>query len=158
MQEVFFVRSPSPGAVLRFLERLARRGEALPDAVWISDATGEPPWRALSGDGLEGVAPRLAQAFPPEVLWVGRTREGWQWRRFADDGTQESGTLGKKRLWQPSSPLERWGKPLGLPLARLTHPPRILDYATVAQLDQRSLLQEDTPRRYHFSLTEAKPK
>ncbi|WP_309697852.1 hypothetical protein [Armatimonas sp.] len=155
MQEAFFVRSPSPGAVLRFLERLARRGEALPDVVWISDAMGEPPWRALSGVGLERVAPRLAQAFPPEVLWVVQTRVGWQWCRFADDGTQESGTLGKKRLWQPSSPLELWGKPRGLPLARLTHPPRILDYDTVAQLDQRSLLQEDTPRRYQFSLTDS---
>ena len=158
MQEAFFVRSPSPGAVLRFLERLARRGESLPDEIWISDAPGEPPWRALFGEGLVHVAPRLAQAFPPEVFWVGQSREGWQWRRFTDQGVQEEETLGKKRFWQPSSPLESWGKPLGLPLARLRHPPRILDYETVAQLDQRSLLQEDTPRRYHFSLAEVKPK
>jgi hypothetical protein len=113
---------------------------------------GEAAWRALFGVGLEWLAPRLAQAFPPDVFYVRKTPSGWQWWRFADDETQETGTLGMKQLWQRRSPLEEWAAPLGLPVARLTLPPRSLDYETVAQLDQRSLLHEDTPRRYHFLL------
>lgn len=152
MQEAYFVRSPSPGAVLRFLERLARRGEPLPAEVTISDAVGEPLWRALQGTGLEGVIPRLALAFPPDVLQLQQTATGWQWTRWTSDGPAESGVLGKKRLWEQHAPVERWARTHGVPLTRLTRPPKRLDYETVAQLDQRSLLLEDTPRLYHFSL------
>lgn len=152
MYEAFFVRSPSPGAVLRFLERLARRGEPLPPEVTISDAVGEPLWRALQGVGLEGVLPRLALAFPPDLFQLQQTASGWQWTRWTSEGAVESGELGKKRLWEQHAPVERWARTYGLPLTRLTRPPKCLDYETVAQLDQRSLLLEDTPRLYRFPL------
>jgi hypothetical protein len=137
---------------LRFLERLALRGELPSGDVWISDAPGDPPWRALHGEGLTRLALRLALAFPPEVIEVRPTPAGWQWTRFSPQGAPETGMLGKKPLWEPRSPLELWASPLHLPLARLLKPPRVLDYETVAQLDQRSLLLEDTPRRYRFTL------
>ncbi|MBB6050059.1 hypothetical protein [Armatimonas rosea] len=152
MQEAFFVRSASPGAVLRFLERLARRGEMLPPEVLISDALGEGQWRALPVGGLAGVAARLALAFPPDVLHLQETPDGWAWTRYTSDGPSEVGTLPRKRLLEQRAPVVRWAQQQGLPLTRLTRPPHTLDYETVAQLDQRSLLLEDTPRLYRFSL------
>jgi hypothetical protein len=153
VQEAFFVRSASPGAVLRFLERLARRGELLPPEVLISDAVGDALWRALPSTGLEAVAARLALAFPPDVFQLQKNADSWHWMRYTHEGLVESGTLAHKRLWQHPAPVVLWARTQGLPLTRLTHPPKTLDYETVAQLDQRSLLHEDTPRLYRFSLT-----
>ncbi len=146
------MRSASPGAVLRFLERLARRGEPLPMELLISDAIGERLWRALPVAGLESVAPRLALAFSSDVFHLQLTPTGGIWTRYEGEGAMESGVLTKKRLWEQDSPVERWARQHGLPLTRLTRPPKTLDYETVAQLDQRSLLLEDTPRLYRFAL------
>lgn len=155
MQEVFFVRSASPGAVLRFLERLARRGAPLPPELLLSDAVGEHLWRALIASGLEQVSPRLALAFPPEVIQLREREDGWSWTRYAAEGAAELGTLGKKRFWEPRAPVELWAHAQGLPLSRLTRRPRVLDYETIAQLDQKSLLLEDTPRLYRFVLPDS---
>lgn len=150
MEEAFFVRSASPGAVLRFLERLARRGEAVPAELLLSDAVGESLWRALPVSGLEALAPRLAHAFPPEVLQLRKTPDGWQWARYDADGLTAQGALRKKHLWERVEPVALWARSEGVPLARLIHPPKVLDYTLVAQLDQRSLLIENTPRLYRF--------
>ena len=146
------MRSASPGAVLRFLERLARRDEPLPAELLISDAVGQWQWRALPVADLASVAPRLALAFSSDVFHLQEMPAGWSWTRYESEGAAESGALAKKRLWERSSPVERWARAHGLPLTRLTRPPKIIDYETVAQLDQRSLLLEDTPRLYRFSL------
>ncbi len=150
--EALFVRSASPGAVLRFLERLARRGELLPLELLISDAVGEQQWRALVVVGMETFAPRLALAFPPDTLLLKAISGGWSWTRYTSEGAAESGSLAKKRLWEPHVPVELWARQQELPLSRLTRPPKVIDYETVAQLDQRSLLLEDTPRLYRFPL------
>ncbi|MCX6367572.1 MAG: hypothetical protein NTX57_12805 [Armatimonadetes bacterium] len=152
MQEAFFVRSASPGAVLRFLERLARRDEPLPAELLISDAVGPWQWRALPVAGLASVAPRLALAFSSDVFHLQEMPAGWSWTRYESAGAAEYGALAKKRLWERSSPVERWASVHGLPLTRLTRPPKVIDYETVAQLDQRSLLLEDMPRLYRFPL------
>ena len=152
VQEAFFVRSPSPGAVLRFLERLARHGESLPPELLISDKVGEAQWRALPLAGLEVVAPRLALAFPPDVVQLREIPDGWVWTRHQGSGAMDSGVLPKKRLLERHAPVERWARQHGLPLSRLTRPPKVIDYETVAQLDQKSLLLEDTPRLYRFPL------
>jgi hypothetical protein len=140
---------------LRFFERLARRGESLPPELLLSDAVGEHSWRALIATGLERVSPRLAHAFSPEVVRLKATAEGWAWTRYTAEGAAESGILAKKRLWEPRAPVELWAQAQGLPLSRLTRRPKILDYETVAQLDQKSLLLEDTPRLYRFVLPDS---
>ena len=129
-----------------------RRGDILPNELLISDAIGEEAWRALPVAGLEKTAFRLALAFPPDVIQLQETPTGWQWVRHTGTGPEDSGVLAKKRLWERHAPVERWASQQGLPLSRLIRPPKVIDYETVAQLDQKSLLLEDTPRLYRFSL------
>lgn len=156
MQSTFFISSSSPGAVFRFLERLARHENGAPDKLILSDPVGALRWRLLrpgDSDWLLSKAPQLVVAFPPELIWL--DCQSGDWRIWNADGSEIIGQappLPRRLLLPSKSGAEGWARAQGLPLERLTKPPRVLDYETVAQLDQKSLLLEDTPRLYRFPL------
>lgn len=158
MDHALFVSSPSPGAVLRFLERLARHATTAPEEIYLSGGHPQQTWRVLVPDSdgwLLSLAPKLAAAFPPSVSWLDRV--GGRWRRWHADGTEEVGlAVGTpRRLLLPPQPGAKvWARQQGLPFDALQVSLRVLDYETVAQLDQKSLLLEDTPRLYRFPLRE----
>lgn len=166
-----FVRAASPGSVLRLAERWGRGPDA-PAALLLSDAAAPAGWRALTVPPeylawTEGLAPRLAAAFPPEVFLLARTQGRWRRGRFAAEGepevVEEDAPLparpGLFRLpWQRAvaPPEIVWARANGLPIDRVPRRGvaslRQVDYETVASLDQRSLLIEDSPRLYRFPL------
>ncbi|MBC8102123.1 MAG: hypothetical protein H7Z41_05995 [Cytophagales bacterium] len=127
---------------------------------------------------IQGTA--LSQIFPPRVtlLWRGAatpdasdTTAYWGFTVWENGSVVETaenalppvpkpGPLswlpGMKRL-APPAPDIAWALAQDLPIERvpaggLQHRVPIIDYATVAQLDQRSLLVENSPRLYRFPL------
>jgi hypothetical protein len=155
---VLFVRSASPGAVLRFLER--RKDESAPAEVLLSDGVGDRQWRTLRAplEYLGTVAAPLSLAFPQEAILIEACTTHWQvkvWRGACLESClfEEKRLLGMYRSRLTVNPLRTWAATREIPLLYLTKPPRkIIDYATVAVLDQRKLLVEDSPRLYRFPL------
>ena len=162
-----FVRSASPGAVLRFLER--RKDAEKPAELLLSEGVGEEKWRALFAPStyLEAVNPLLSYAFQETLLLLsskdGHTADIWEqgeWKHRLALG-------GGRRTWFSFSSTRRMDVDLrawlnekglgfryvGLPTRYMTKPPKnVIDYDTVAILDQRNLLVEDSPRLYRFPL------
>jgi hypothetical protein len=159
-----FVRSASPGAVLRFLER--RKGDPeRPDEILLSEAVGEKNWRALFAPPgyLEAIAGPLSTVFPDEVMIAVRDEKTLLVFTYKEGKLAETKNSleGHKSIWgrlmgfnslATLPPVWHWAKEKGLPLHYLKKPPRIIDYSTVAILDQRKLLVEDSPRLYRFPL------
>lgn len=178
---VLFLSATSPGAVLRFLERRLRPLHAAaaspPSALLLSDAVGPEQIRLLAAaeggdtaapDWLREQAAPLSGALDTRVTLLVLPRSGepaWNfvvWEGGAEiergGGTRESER--RPTLWErlpgarrPPLPEAVWARERGLPLDRLTAP--VVDYVTVAQLDQRGLLVEDRPRLYRFPLRAA---
>jgi hypothetical protein len=159
-----FVRSASPGAVLRFLERRKDDPER-PDEVLLSEAVGEKNWRALFAPlgYLQAIAGPLSVAFPDEAMIALRDektllvyiyKEG---KLAATKNSLEGREIGWKwplgfNALATLPPVWHWAREKGLPLNYLKKQPRVIDYSTVAVLDQRKLLVEDSPRLYRFPL------
>lgn len=157
-----FVRSASPGAVLRFLER--RNDPNRPAEVLLSEAVSTQQWRALFApdDYLNSVAGPLSIAFPPDVLVATRMKKtlvilAYKEGKHADIHSTES--IGGTGPWwaaltfKTPDPIYVWAKERSIPTRYIKAPPeKIIDYATVAILDQRKLLVEDSPRLYRFPL------
>lgn len=161
MPTVLFLRAPSPGALFVFVERFAPTA-ARPAIVRLSDPAPPNGWRAvdLPAALADTLAERLATAFGPEIARLDWGADGWRWARGEASGggaTPRSSAHWLTRLpgWpQSPAPWAIWAQEQGLPLARLTDPrvPEV-DYATVAGLDQRLLLEERSPRIYRFELS-----
>ncbi|MES2461848.1 MAG: hypothetical protein V4671_14785 [Armatimonadota bacterium] len=132
---------------------------------------------ALVFDWISSLGPTLSKAFPPRVTLLRRqsatstepAKWGFTvWEEGVVTETAEHSLLpearpnlmsrlpGMKRN-APRSPDIEWALARGLPIDRVPatglrrHMP-IIDYVTVAQLDQRSLLVENSPRLYRFPL------
>ncbi|MGC4043883.1 MAG: hypothetical protein QM758_08745 [Armatimonas sp.] len=159
-----FVRSASPGAVLRFLER--RDAPHKPAEVLLSEAVSTHQWRALFAPP-EYLVPLLAPlsiAFPPEALVamrldklltisMYRNGEPAYEPAFEDSIPTHSGFRLGFPAWAGPPPVFAWAKEKGIPTRYIKEPPKkIIDYSTIAVLDQRKLLVEDSPRLYRFPL------
>lgn len=160
---VLFVRAASPGSVLRLAERWGR-GDGAPETLLLSDAVAPAGWRALIVPPerlawAEGFAPRLAAAFPPDVFLLARVGARVRRGRFPAEGEAEvadeaAAPVGRwpiPRARRGPSPETAWAQERGLPLDR-ANAPRQVEYETIASLDRRSLLIEDSPRLYRFRL------
>lgn len=177
--QALFLSSLSPGAVFRFLERrLGRdpeeRGQLDALGLLLSDAVPPGAWRVLSADGagagpwMQGVGAALSEAFPPEVVLVWREPGGippepvWGFIAWAGGTETERGDTAAERPRgliarlagiTPETPPLRWARERGLPTDRipaLAQRLPIVEYATVARLDEKGLLTEETPRLYRF--------
>jgi hypothetical protein len=159
-----FVRSASPGAVLRFLERRKDDPER-PEELLLSEAVSEKNWRALFAPPgyLQAVAGPLSVAFPDEVLIALREEKTLLLFIYKEGKLSETKNSleGNNHKWwmypgfnalATLPPVWYWAKEKGLPLNYLKKQPRTIDYSTVAVLDQRKLLVEDSPRLYRFPL------
>jgi hypothetical protein len=171
---VAFLKSGSPGAVLRFLER--RRSDITPATLFLSDALSPGGWRVLPGDRdflMAQVAP-ISQAFVSGVYLLYRETTAWGWElwengeeknRFEYDLPQSPETFSQRLLTSgvalfKGRPVEEaplaWARQRGAPLARIpgivpgSRPVPIIEYQTVAGLDQRKLLVETRPCLYRF--------
>jgi hypothetical protein len=175
-----FLAVPSPGSVVRVLQRRMQAGEAYP-VLLLSDPAPPHGLRALSPAApdettralLTPLAPRLSQAFDCRVtlLWQTAPAEdseaAWGYI-LCENGTETERTefvltARRRPLLErlpgarpaPSPPVA-WAERRGLPLSRVPGATRgkipvpIVDYVTVAKLDQRGLLIEDAPRLYRF--------
>jgi hypothetical protein len=172
-----FLAVPSPGSVVRYLQRRTQAGEELP-VLLLSDAVPPHGLRALSTALPDETAPvrlsslalRLSLAFSCRVtlLYQSAAPEPVWGYAIWDNGTET------ERAEFPLPPrrrplLERlpgarptppppvvWAERRGLPLSRVPGAmrvkvaPPVVDYMTVAKLDQRGLLIEDVPRLYRF--------
>ena len=171
---VLFLPAPSPGQVIRYLERRHRRaGEVVPDGLRLSDAAGPKRVRALVGPiETRGWMASIGSLFsaalsgPVTHLWRDDAPSFWGWTIWeASEMTGHaesplSATPPQKllaRLTGSPSPEILWARQRGLPVERVTAAARkarvelpIIDYVTVARLDQKSLLVEDSPRLYRF--------
>jgi hypothetical protein len=141
---------------------------------------GRPSGDTLTSDGIVSVGPSLSEVFPPRVTLLWRhgaaSSEGANWGSTVwENGmvieTDEhslspparpsllSKLPGMQRK-APHSADVAWALARGLPIDRvpaagLRRKIPIVDYVTVAQLDQRSLLVENSPRLYRFPLNSA---
>jgi len=168
MWAVLFVASPSPGAVFRFFERRRRQDPGMPAALLLSDAVGAEAMRLLrtekdlADDWLAAQGILLSTVFPPRITLLRREAGAWQFTTWEAGAEIEQGggvfdPPARPSLLQrlpgarrPLSPEVTWAQSRALPLNRRTAP--LLDYVTVAQLDQKSLLVENRPRLYRFVL------
>lgn len=159
-----FVRSASPGAVLRFLER--RKDPEKPAEVLLSEGVGEEKWRALFAPPayLNAVVGPLSIAFPTEAMIAQRLDKELSIASYRDGKLAERKTsldfarssfrmsFGFNALATPA-PIWSWLREKGVPTQYMTKPPKnVMDYDTVGILDQRNLLVEDSPRLYRFPL------
>ena len=120
---------------------------------------------------MEATGPALANAFPPFValLWAGETARAWGYIVWpATDGAapeRGGGSVPPWPLWRrlaglgedgPAARAAAWARARGLPVDRVPglavrRPPLpVHDYMTVAGLDARGLLREDSPRLYRL--------
>ncbi len=132
---------------------------------------------APASDWVPSIAPALCEVFPPRVTLLWRHNDisfeiaKWGYTIWQDGAVLEraehtlfpdpkpsilSRLPGMKRNL-PHPPDIAWALARGLPIDRvpaagLRRNIPVIDYATVAQLDQRSLLVENTPRLYRFTL------
>jgi len=191
------VRSASPGAVIRFLERhraALERQKGInataaffahgPGLVLGEAVSGAEPWRALvalgatcdnhSGAWMENTGAALAAPFAPSVTLLFADDEWgkWGWRVWVPD---VDGTVRETERINGEPPLVppvlhrlaglaapqsatalavAWAGERGLPAARIPalvsgrKSPHLIAYETVAGLDARGLLREDSPRWY----------
>jgi hypothetical protein len=159
-----FVRSASPGAVLRFLER-RKTDDARPDELLLSEAVGKEGWRALFAPigYLNVIAEPLSVVFPEEVMIALRDEKTLLLFIYKEGKLAETKNSleGREIGWKwplgfnalaTLPPIWHWAREKGLPLSYLKKSPRVMDYSTVAILDQRNLLVEDSPRLYRFPL------
>ena len=168
-----FVPSPSPGAVVRRLQRAAR--QTIDAGSWPTTCLVSHPsrsgWRLLTSDdvdfdaALERLARILAESFPPHVRVARRGEETGDWGFLTIDaaGTvgpwdvpspaPSKGWLARLAVIKTPDPATALGLPAGTLAPSLSRLP-ILDYETIAALDRKSLLVEDTPRLYRFELGE----
>ena len=171
-----FIQSASPGAVFRFLER-RRRAEtqsgndasAGADILFLSDALSGNNWRAMPGEyaylNAQGAA--LSRAFPPVIFLLYRDGDRWGaifWEAGTETERQENvalpaATNSWKRFFgaaQKESPPAAWARERQLPLFRVpgalpsAKAAPLIEYRTIAGLDQRNLLVETGPRLYRF--------
>ena len=165
---VLFLSAASPGAVLRFFERRRRRDPDMPPALLLSDAVGAEGIRLLTAETdevfgwLSAQGRPLSAAFPKHVTLLRRQTNDWGfhiWDAGAEieQGGGASPPSTPRPLWmrlpgfyRPLAPECAWAQTRGLPLGRLRAP--LMDYVTVAQLDQKGLLVEASPRLYRFPL------
>jgi hypothetical protein len=176
---VLFLKSSSPGQVFRFLERRMLSGEIYPPLLLSDNATAENR-RALfpvtasaaNQERLRAIALPLAVAFTCRVTLLYQTTSPepqWGYMIFTEQGEVENGTeplLSKRPRWIDRLPGARpveppplqWARKQGLPVERVpflirTRPAvPVVDYGTVAGLDQRRLLVENAPRLYRFEM------
>ena len=184
-----FLSSPSPGQILRYLQRNHPHTE-FSSQLLLSDPTGDDSVRCLfistneqgvantsALNWLQSLGAALSDVFPPRVplLWRHASTSlepgTWGFTVWEDGAVVETaehifplvskpGLLsrlpGMKRN-APLSPDVAWALARGLPIDRvpaagLRRQIPIIDYVTVSQLDQRSLLVENSPRLYRFPL------
>jgi hypothetical protein len=170
-----FLRSASPGAVFRFLERRRHAANKAPGPLLLSDAVPPDAWRALiaPADWLTVQGPALSQAFGPRVTllrYIGASTSAWSFTvleagTVVEEGTETLAAPRRSLLHRISgvgpalSPPVVWARGRGLPVERvpgavpLKRAVPVVEYQTVARLDQRSLLIEDGPRLYRFELS-----
>lgn len=172
-----FLTVPSPGSVVRYLQRRIQAGEAYP-VLLLSDAVPPQGLRALSTAlpdetaplWMFALAPRLSLAFACRVtlLYQSAVPEPLWGYAISDNGTEieraELPLLPQRRPFLERLPGARptppppvaWAERRALPLSRVPGAVRakaplpVVDYITVAKLDQRGLLIEDAPRLYRF--------
>jgi hypothetical protein len=172
-----FLSAPSPGSIIRFLERRTRAEEIYPSLL-LSDPVPPNGLRALFPNAFSvddrtwasPLAPRLSLAFacPVMLLWQAASPEpSWGYSLYEAGeeklhGEEIMPVVQRSLLDRlpgarpiPALPIA-WAQRRGLPiervpgLVRLRSPVPIVDYVTVAKLDQRSLLVENVPRLYRF--------
>jgi hypothetical protein len=172
---VFFLLSPSPGAVFRFLERQANTGKIVPPLLYLSEPVAPHGFRVLftppeEGGRLEAEwGESLAIAFPRVLIHFWQFTENaetaWgyiQWEEgakkteFRDVLPAQSplqGILQRLSGSRVVPPPIAWANRKGLPIARYLqrHKISLKEYATVAALDRKSLLVEDAPCLYRFA-------
>jgi len=171
-----FLRSASPGAVFGFLERRSRAGEDLPRSLLLSDAAPPHAWRALIADRecLAAQGPGLSLAFGPRVTLVYQSETPmpvwafliWERGAFTEEGEEPLTATPRGLLYRLAgvkpapSPAVVWARERGFPIERVpgtvarTKPVPVVEYRTVAGLDQRNLLVEDGPRLYRCDITD----
>jgi hypothetical protein len=163
---VIFLPSPSPGAVLRFLERAHRSPQSI--NLLLSNPTGSEHWRVLKGENSDSPAwweklPEiLATAYPlffiMQVDGDAWTITQWQDGEATPETHSGNGWVNGKWLWMPKSTnahsLETWAQTHNAPFVALflRSSSKIIAYETIAVLDQRSLLVETEPLWYRFTL------
>ena len=169
-----FLTAVSPGQVVRLLERLHAPAPA--GGLLLSDPAGPRSLRALvapeaSRATLEALAPLLAVGLqsPVTSVYQDAAERRWGHAVHAPEAPMERADGD----WEPPaprpflarivggastpSPAVAWAEAHDLPLTRVPAyrpkgSPRILGYETVARLDQKKLLVENTPRLYWFDL------
>ena len=174
---VLFLPAPSPGQIIRYLER--HKSPAGVDApttpLLLSDAVGAFEYRALIADTsarpwLEALSlPASADFhFALRLIWhedspvsrggVIAWEDGHEIKRenFAASATEPTGFFARLTNVSPLTGELAWAKKWLLPIDRIPHHARkplpLVDYETVAKLDQKSLLEEKSPRLYRFTL------
>lgn len=170
---VMFVQATSPGAVFRFIERRRHSDDTLPEEFLLSEPVAPQGWRVLTmetiaKDSLIDLGESLSGAFSPSVILLFRSGEEWGhavWQNgevlaefkgeLPETSTLER-LLGRlPGLRSTSPPYIEWARGQGLPVNRLpglSSGIPIVSYRTVATLDERNLLIENSPRLYRFSL------
>ncbi|MDX1934626.1 MAG: hypothetical protein SFU56_18660 [Capsulimonadales bacterium] len=171
-RSALFLRSPSPGAVFRFLERHPHAVPG-PTVLLLSEPTPPGGWRLLTTESpsppdlsLPGRA--LSDAFPPYVCLIFLGSERWGYTIWANGRTAEEaseplpsspGPVGFRLrlpgMRPPAPPYVAWGKERALPVDRFPAgggrgSVPIVEYRTVSSLDERGLLLENQPRLYRF--------
>ncbi|GAB4465322.1 MAG: hypothetical protein OHK0029_35910 [Armatimonadaceae bacterium] len=140
---------------------------ALPSSAEPADSAIFPPenWQIL-GSELSQAFPRaitlLWQHTAPVAEWgYSQWQEGSRIAEKTEALTSPSPLAGWLPLpgSRPAAPYVIWAQQRGLPV--LHHPQlgrfrvRVVEYSTVAALDQRSLLVENSPRLYRFTIPPA---
>ena len=157
------------------LARLDALGLLLSDACgpdrWRALLAGEGRPEEAARAWMEETAPALARAFPPFVTLLradeaARTWDYVVWPTDSAPAERGGGIAPPPSLWRRLAGLGEdgaaaraaaWARARGLPVdrapglaARRSPPLPVHDYATVAGLDARGLLREDSPRLYRF--------
>ena len=177
IKAVLFVRSPSPGAVFRLFERRRGNNEQLPTLL-LSEPLPPHGWRVLTDteqhrDFCAGWGGRLSEAFGPRVVLLYHDADSKVWGFILWESGSETehqeyilpplppmqAFLSRLPGIKTASPLSAWAKEQGLPLARALGLGQdkipMTPYRTVATLDERNLLVENSPRWYQFPGTVA---
>ena len=167
MADFLFLRPPGPGAIVRFAERLAPEAPACVE-LRIGDSRTKPPWRIVYAGhrDLDPWLPCWSHAFGPRMYLLRVVDQTWVWETWADGALQQrlDGPLERSVPWWmrlpgvPPPPPVWWdaAPEPSLPLGGVISPPRkVVDFATVDTLDQRSLLVEPDPVVYRVLIPTA---
>jgi hypothetical protein len=148
----------------------------MPSTLLLSDAAPPDAWRALIADreSLAALGPGLSLAFGPRVTLVYQSEApepvwgylAWEGGALAEEGKEPltaapHGLLHRLAGVKPApSPAVAWARERRFPIERVpgtvarTKPVPVVEYRTVAGLDQRNLLVEDGPRLYRCEITD----